>query len=81
VINLNGETAQALADELNIKSGEVTAAGFACDITSKESAEECCAEVLQRFGHVDVLVNGAGGNRYDANTSAERSEIVPCFRQ
>ena len=77
VIDLFGDKAQKLADELNAKRGEASeaseAAGFACDVTDKASVEACCAAVLAKFGRVDVLVNGAGGNRNDANTSPERS--------
>jgi NAD(P)-dependent dehydrogenase (short-subunit alcohol dehydrogenase family) len=73
VIDLFGDKAQALAGELNAKGVEASEAfGFACDVTDKESVEACCAAVFERFGRVDVLVNGAGGNRADANTSPER---------
>lgn len=72
IIDLYGDKAQALAGELNGKHGRGAASGFACDVTDKESVEACCAEVLKEFGRVDVLVNGAGGNRSEANTSPER---------
>jgi len=35
---------------------------FACDTTSKAGLQKLLAEVLARFGRVDVLMNGAGVN-------------------
>jgi NAD(P)-dependent dehydrogenase (short-subunit alcohol dehydrogenase family) len=40
----------------------VPAAFFACDTTSKAGLEALLAEVIAKFGPVDVLVNGAGVN-------------------
>jgi len=38
------------------------AIGLCCDATSKVSLEQALADVLKRFGHVDILVNAAGVN-------------------
>jgi NAD(P)-dependent dehydrogenase (short-subunit alcohol dehydrogenase family) len=73
VIDLLADKAQKLADELNAKRGEATASGFGCDVTDKASVEAACAAVLEKFGRVDVLINGAGGNKAEANTSPGRS--------
>ena len=35
---------------------------FPCDVASKTGLEKLLAAVLARFGHVDILVNGAGVN-------------------
>lgn len=35
---------------------------FACDATSKSGLQQLLAEVLAKFGRVDILVNGAGIN-------------------
>jgi len=39
-----------------------TAAFFACDTTARAGLEKLLADVLAKFGRVDVLVNGAGVN-------------------
>ena len=70
VLDRFGDKAQALADELNQNGGD--AAGYACDVTDKASIETACQAILQRFGRVDVLINGAGGNRAEANTAPDR---------
>jgi NAD(P)-dependent dehydrogenase (short-subunit alcohol dehydrogenase family) len=38
------------------------AVGLCCDATSKTSLEQALARVIERFGHVDILVNAAGVN-------------------
>jgi len=35
---------------------------FACEATSKSGLQKLCADVIAKFGKVDVLVNGAGVN-------------------
>jgi NAD(P)-dependent dehydrogenase (short-subunit alcohol dehydrogenase family) len=39
-----------------------SAIGVGCDATSKTGLELALAEVLKRFGHVDILLNAAGVN-------------------
>jgi NAD(P)-dependent dehydrogenase (short-subunit alcohol dehydrogenase family) len=70
VLDRFGDKAAELAAELNGKGGD--AAGFMCDVTSKESVQAACDAVLAKFGRVDVLVNGAGGNKPEAVTSPDR---------
>ena len=38
------------------------AIGVVCDATSKASLEDALDSILERFGHVDILVNAAGVN-------------------
>jgi NAD(P)-dependent dehydrogenase (short-subunit alcohol dehydrogenase family) len=35
---------------------------FSCDTTSKAGLQKLLADVIAKFGHVDILVNGAGVN-------------------
>ena len=65
------DKAQAVAQEINADGGEAEA--FAVDVLQKSSIEEACEKVLARFGTVDILVNGAGGNKPAATTSDEMS--------
>jgi NAD(P)-dependent dehydrogenase (short-subunit alcohol dehydrogenase family) len=43
------------------------------DVLSKESLEEVAAEIVNHFGRVDCLINGAGGNSPKATTNPEQS--------
>jgi NAD(P)-dependent dehydrogenase (short-subunit alcohol dehydrogenase family) len=43
------------------------------DVLDKQVLEESAREVQAKFGTVDILINGAGGNKATATTSAESS--------
>jgi NAD(P)-dependent dehydrogenase (short-subunit alcohol dehydrogenase family) len=51
----------------------------AADVLDAESLRKAAQTVLDRFGHVDGLINGAGGNKPDATTAPDRSFFdLPC---
>lgn len=67
---LAAEGATVVVTDVDQAAAEVTAkelgrgaVGLAADVTSKESVEEMVAEVKNRFGRVDVLVNNAGWDK------------------
>lgn len=43
------------------------------DVLVKETIEKSVAVVIEKFGHIDVLINGAGGNHPEATTNAEQT--------
>ncbi len=43
-----------------------------CDVLDKEKVEAAMANVIKRFGKIDVLINGAGGNHPEATTDQMR---------
>ena len=47
------------------------AIGVQIDVLSKESIEAAHKEVMDDFGHVDILINGAGGNHQDGTAQKE----------
>jgi NAD(P)-dependent dehydrogenase (short-subunit alcohol dehydrogenase family) len=49
------------------------AIGIRTDVLNKTSVEAALAAVLSHFGRVDILINGAGGNKPDASTSQNQS--------
>lgn len=55
-------------EKLEKVAAEMDGKGFcyACDVTDRDAVEKMAAEVVERFGHVDYLVNGAGGNNNKA---------------
>ncbi len=71
VLDLNLEAARALAGEICSQGGEALA--VPCDVLQKESLDAAAQVVLQHYGRVDILVNGAGGNKPQATTNLERS--------
>lgn len=36
--------------------------GYACDVLDETSLENVCTEIVQKYQHIDILVNAAGGN-------------------
>jgi NAD(P)-dependent dehydrogenase (short-subunit alcohol dehydrogenase family) len=71
LLDLFEGNAKAVAEEINSCGG--VAIGVKADVLDKASLQTACAEVLKAFGTVDILINGAGGNKKDATTSAEMS--------
>lgn len=43
-----------------------------CDVLDKEKVETAVSGVIKRFGRIDVLINGAGGNHPQATTDQLR---------
>jgi NAD(P)-dependent dehydrogenase (short-subunit alcohol dehydrogenase family) len=71
VLDLFLEAAQGVAGEILEAGGEAMA--LRCDVLDKASVEGAAQITLDTFGRVDILVNGAGGNKKEATTSAELS--------
>jgi NAD(P)-dependent dehydrogenase (short-subunit alcohol dehydrogenase family) len=68
VLDLRPEPAETLAAELG--NGAI---GIACNVLDKSSVEVAAQKVLETFGRLDILINGAGGNKPQATTNAEQS--------
>ena len=62
------ERAEALAAELG--NGSI---GLTCDVLDKTNLEAAARIVRQTFGRVDILINGAGGNKPQATTNSTQS--------
>ena len=60
IVGRDAAKAQARLDKITQGGGR--AAFFACDTTAKAGLRQLLADVLQKFGRVDILVNGAGVN-------------------
>ena len=71
VLDLFEEAAQRVADDIVAAGGEAIA--VQCDVLDKVSLEAARDAVLARFGQVDILINGAGGNKKQATTSPDLS--------
>ncbi len=62
VINdMNEELCKATTEELTKAGGKVM--GVVCNVTDSASIEKMVAEVMEKFGRIDVLVNNAGITR------------------
>jgi NAD(P)-dependent dehydrogenase (short-subunit alcohol dehydrogenase family) len=71
VLDLLEAAAQKVAEEIRGEGGQAFA--FQADALDKKSLERVCDEVVKKFGRVDILINGAGGNKPQATTSPDLS--------
>jgi NAD(P)-dependent dehydrogenase (short-subunit alcohol dehydrogenase family) len=71
VLDLLPEAAVKAAEAIASVGGE--ALPVTCNVLDKDSLEAALAATLERFGRVDILINGAGGNKPQATTAPERS--------
>ena len=89
VLDLNAEAAESLAADITRagsgyyraragsgyyrRSSGAESVGVACDVLDKASIETAAQIVLAKFGRVDILINGAGGNKPAATTNPEQT--------
>jgi len=71
VLDLREDAAQRIADEINASGGQ--AVSCPCDVLDRQSVQNVCDRIVERFGRVDILINGAGGNKKQATTSKDLS--------
>ena len=71
VLDIIEEAAVKIADE--IKSNNGTAIAIKCDVLDKKSLEAAREKTVAELGQVDILINGAGGNKKEATTTPDMS--------
>jgi NAD(P)-dependent dehydrogenase (short-subunit alcohol dehydrogenase family) len=69
VLDVFDEAAVRVANEIKAKGG--VAIPVHCNVLDKASIEQARDKVLAEFGRVDVLINGAGGNKKEATTAPQ----------
>ena len=60
IIGRNEEKGQHLVDELSATGTE--ALFFQADVLDREMLEKAKTQILNKWGHIDILINAAGGN-------------------
>lgn len=70
VLDVNEQSARRVAEAIAEEGGE--AMPLKVDVLDRPSCQAAEEAVCKWFGPVDALINGAGGNRPEATTSAER---------
>lgn len=71
VLDISEEAMESLSKDLSGKNIEHLT--IKTDITNKKNIEETAREIIDRFEKIDVLINGAGGNRAEATTGPDQS--------
>ncbi len=69
ILDLRKEAADKLADELKSSGGEALA--VECNVLDRSSVEKAADTILSEWNRVDILINGAGGNKKEATATDE----------
>lgn len=72
VLDLNEDAANKVAADIVAEGG--TAIGIKTNVLDKESLENAKKIINEKFGTVDILINGAGGNNPKGTTSKDYFE-------
>ncbi len=67
VVDYNLAGAEAVCKEITDAGGEAVA--VAANVLEKDAVEQSLADTISALGRVDVLVNGAGGNKKEATSA------------
>jgi NAD(P)-dependent dehydrogenase (short-subunit alcohol dehydrogenase family) len=70
ILDIKKEFADKVADQVREEFG-VDIIGVEANVLDKSSLEEAKKVVLEKYGKVDILINGAGGNSPKATTKEE----------
>jgi NAD(P)-dependent dehydrogenase (short-subunit alcohol dehydrogenase family) len=70
ILDIKKEFADKVADEI-VRDFGTEAIGVEADVLDKSSLEESKKIVVKKFGLIDILINGAGGNSPKATTKEE----------
>lgn len=69
VLDMNLEAARTVASQIEEEGHEALA--VQANVLEPTSLQEALRQILGRYGRVDILVNGAGGNKREATTAPD----------
>lgn len=69
ILDLNYDKAKEISDDINASGLDSLA--VMCNVLDKESLEKAKNIILERYGKIDILINGAGGNHPNGTTQKE----------
>jgi NAD(P)-dependent dehydrogenase (short-subunit alcohol dehydrogenase family) len=71
ILGRNQRAGEAVLNRMGERARQATL--ISCDVQKQDDVNRAAETVIARFGAVDALVNGAGGNNPQATTNPERS--------
>jgi len=71
ILGRNKEKSNSLITEMKQLGLDIEA--VTCDVLNEEVVQSACDEILEKAGRIDILVNGAGGNKKDATVLPDQS--------
>ncbi len=78
IADVDTAAGEQVAAEIRTSGG--TSCCLPCDVSREPAVEALFGEVVQRFGHLDVLVNNAGIGGYSPITETSLAEWEACMR-
>jgi len=73
IVDLNYLAAKKVADEIE-KEYRTPSLGIAANVLDKDSLNDSKKVINEKFGFIDILINGAGGNSPAATTKVEKMD-------
>jgi len=73
IADINKETAEKVAAEI-AREFDAQVIGVEANVLDKESLVKAKAEINEKLGPIDILINGAGGNHPTATTKVEQMD-------
>ncbi len=71
LLDIMETAANKVANQIISDKGQAIA--VKCNVLEKQSIEAAKDKVISKFGQIDILINGAGGNKKEATTSPDLS--------
>lgn len=71
LLDIGEDGLKRVGDELSAKG--IESIGVKCNVLDKSSIQAAADKAIETFGHVDILINGAGGNKPQATTGPDKS--------
>lgn len=71
VMARNAEKTEQVADDIIAEGGQ--SMSLSCDVLDTEALKVATQKILTKYGRIDILINGAGGNRAEATAMPNQS--------
>jgi len=71
LLDIREENAVKTAQAIEADGG--IAEGMAANVLDKENLEKVCEQILAKYGHIDILLNAAGGNQAGATIGPDQT--------
>jgi NAD(P)-dependent dehydrogenase (short-subunit alcohol dehydrogenase family) len=73
ILDFNLQAAENLVEDIKSSNPKGCVLAIQCNVLDQDNVRNAFEQVISKFGEVDALINGAGGNKPGATTSEELS--------
>lgn len=72
LLDVNHHLAQQSVKDMSTNNQGNKAMAIHCNVLDVQSVQEAISQVIDEYGKIDALINGAGGNNSEATTNEEQ---------